>query len=120
MWKNLYMDDKFKIINLIKKLIDDFDKYLTNFPNKEIELKKEIYNTSYNMLKIVYEANTTYNINKKIDIQDKCISYIKYLDYLINRCYNKTIINSKKYLKFGDDLDYILRYINGWRKKTRA
>ena len=55
------MNDNFNITNLIKKLIIDFDKYLINFPNKDIELKREIFNTSYNMLKITYEANTTYN-----------------------------------------------------------
>ena len=59
------MKDKFYIINLIKKLIQDFDKYLTNFPHKDIELKKEIMNTSYEMLKITYEANITYNQEKR-------------------------------------------------------
>ena len=59
------MKDKFYIINLIKKLIQDFDKYLTNFPHKDIELKKEIMNTSYEMLKITYEANITYNKEKR-------------------------------------------------------
>lgn len=114
------MKDKFYITNLIKNLINDFDKYLTNFPNKEIEIKREIMNTSYNMLKITYEANTTYDINKRIDIQDKVISYIKYLDYLVNSCYEKHIINSKKYLKFGENLDYLLKYIIAWRKSSRA
>ena len=114
------MNDNFKITNLIKKLIIDFDKYLINFPNKDIELKREIFSTSYNMLRITYEANTTYNKEKRIDIQEKLISYIKYLDFLINRCYEKTIINSKRYLKFGENLDYLLKYINGWINKTRA
>ena len=104
------MKDKFYIINLIKKLIQDFDKYLTNFPHKDIELKKEIMNTSYEMLKITYEANITYNKEKRRDIQDKIISNIKYLDFLINNCYDKKIINSKKYLRFGENLDYLLKY----------
>ncbi len=112
------MKDKFYINNLIKKLINDFDKYLTNFPNKEIELKREIKNTSLEMLKISYEANTTFDLNKRIDIQDKIISYIKYLDYLVNDCYDKKIINNKKYIKFGENLDYLLRYIIKWRKVT--
>lgn len=112
------MNDKFYITNIIKNIINDFDKYLTNFPNKEIEIKREIMNTSYNMLKITYEANTTYNKNKRIDIQDKIISYIKYLDYLVNSCYNKKIINNKKYLIFGENLDYLLKYILSWRNKT--
>lgn len=114
------MKDKFYIINLIKKLIIDFDKYLTNFPHKDIELKKEIMNTSYEMLKETYEANVTYNNEKRIDLQDKIISSIKYLDFLINNCYDKQIINSKKYLRFGENLDYLLRYINGWRNSSRA
>lgn len=114
------MKDKFYITNLIKELTNDFDKYLTNFPHKEIELKKAIMTTCYDMLKITYEANTTYDINKRIDIQDKIISYIKYLDYLVNCCYDKKIINSKKYLRFGERLDYLLRHVNAWRKQSRA
>ena len=110
------MKDKFYVIELIKKLTDNFDKYLTNFPHKEIELKKEIMFTSYQMIKISYEANTTFNLEKRIDIQDKLISYIKYLDYLINVCYNKHIVNSKRYLKFEESLDYLLRYVIKWRK----
>lgn len=112
--------DKFIIINLIKELINNFDKYLTNFPHEFIELKKNIMNTSYEMLKITYEANNTYDINKRIDIQDKLISDIKYLDFLINQCYDKKIINSKKYLRFGENLEYLLRYLFAWRNKTRA
>lgn len=114
------MKDKFYVTNLIKNLINSFDKYLTNFPHKEIELKKEIMFTSYHMLQIAFEANTTFDINKRIDIQDKIISYIKYLDYLVNVCYDKKIINSKRYLKFGENLDYLLKYVIGWQKSSRA
>ncbi len=110
--------DKFYIINLVRNLILDFDKYLTNFPHIYIELKKEIMNTSYEMLRITLEANETYSMNKRIDYQDKIIANIKYLDFLINSCYDKKIINSKKYLKFGSNLDYILKYIYAWRNKS--
>ena len=82
------MKDNFIITKQIKNLISDFDRYLTNFPHKEIELKREIMNTSYEMLKITIEANTTYNNNNRTDIQDKIIYYIKYLDFLVHFCYN--------------------------------
>lgn len=62
------MKDKFYIINLIKNLINDFDKYLVCFPNRNIEFKRKIMNASYDMLMILYEVNTTYNIDKRIDI----------------------------------------------------
>ena len=101
------MKDNFVITNLIKKLIKDFDTYLTNFPHKEIELKREIMNTSYDN-------------NKRLDIQDKIISYIKYLDFLVNCCFEKKIINGKKYIRFGENLDYLLRHVLGWRKTSRA
>ena len=42
------------------------------------------------------------------------------LDYLINKCYDKKIINSKKYLRFGNLLEKILRYTISWQNKTRA
>ncbi len=114
------MKDKFYITTLIKKLIHDFGEYLTNFPHKEIELKRELISTSYQMLKLALEANTTFDLNKRIDYQDKIISDIQYLDFLINVCYEKKIINSKRYLKFGENLDYLLKYMIGWRKSSRA
>lgn len=114
------MKDKFYIVELEKNLIKNFDKYLTNFPKREIELKKEILSTAYDMLKITLEANTSFNDKKRVDIQEKLIASIKYLDFLANRCYEKEIINSKKYLRFGNELEYLLRYIIKWREKTRA
>lgn len=59
--------NKFYIVNLVQNLIMDFDNYLTNFPHMYIELKKEIMNTSYEMLKITLEANETYYLDKRID-----------------------------------------------------
>lgn len=113
-------NSKFYIIKLVQNLIIDFDRYLTNFPHAYIELKREIMKASYEMLKITLEANETYSLDKRVDYQDKIISSIKYLDFLINRCYDKKIINSKKYLKFGSNLDYLLKYIYAWRNKSRA
>lgn len=111
---------KFYIITLVQNLIIDFDKCLTNFPHIYIELKKEIMNTSYEMLRITIEANETYSLEKRIDYQDKIIANIKYLDFLINSCYDKKIIHNKKNLKFGSNLDYLLKYIYAWRNKSRA
>ena len=62
-------NEKFIIINLIKELIDSFDKYLTNFPKSEIELKHFIYETCYEMLKLTYEAN-------QINLNSYLCSYI--------------------------------------------
>lgn len=56
--------DKFQVINLTKELILVVEKNLTNFPKSEIELKKNIRNSSYDMLLIAYEANVTVDLDQ--------------------------------------------------------
>ena len=74
------MKENFKIINLTKDLLDKFDKYLTNFPNKDIELKKDIYTTSYEMLKLLYECNSSNDLKLRVVLKDKLVSYVKFCE----------------------------------------
>ena len=53
--------------------------------------------------------------NKKV-LLEKIISKIKVLDFLLNLCYDKMIINNKKYTKFGEKIDDIIKYTIGWKK----
>lgn len=112
--------EKFKIINLVKDLIISIDRNLTNFPKKEIELKQEIKKTTYNLLYIVYEGNVTTNMSKRENLQENAIAKLKYLDFLINLCYDKLIINGKKYLKFGENIENIIRYIVAWKNANNT
>lgn len=111
--------EKFKIIELVKAMIDDIDKYIVNFPNKELELKRRLKDSAYELLLITYEANVTSDVNHKLLLEERAISLIKFLDFLINQCYDKQIINSKKYFRFGESLDNIVRYFAGWIKSTK-
>ena len=110
--------EKFKIANLVKELALIIDKNLINFPKKEVELKHKIKEANYNLLLIIYEANTTTDLDYRIKLQEKAIAMVKYLDFLINLCYDKQIINGKKYIKFGEKLDIIIRYILAWKNVT--
>ena len=101
--------EKFVVINEIRELIVKVDKYLVNFPKKEIEIKQEISKSSKEMLLLAYEANSSDNIEHRKTLQEKIIARIKYIDFLINLCYAKQIINAKRYLKFGESLEYILK-----------
>ena len=40
-------EEKFKVINFIRELVIYIDKYLDNFPKKDIEIKNTIINLSY-------------------------------------------------------------------------
>lgn len=111
--------EKFRIIELVKELINVVDKYLVNFPNKEIELKRKIKESSYELLLITYEANITVDSLRRNHLQERGIALIKFIDFLINQCYDKQIINSKRYFKFGELLENILKHFVGWNNSSR-
>ena len=110
-------EEKFKIINFIRELIVYIDRHMDNFPRKEIEIKNRIRNISFDLLEIAYTANETKE-NKENYI-NQIIAKVKVLDFLFNLCYEKQIINYKRYIKFGEKLDDILKYTIGWKKSTQ-
>ena len=109
-------EEKFKIIQYIRELILNIDNNLDNFPKKDIELKNRIRNSSYDLLEIAYEANTIREKDEKLNLLYKLIAKLKFVDFLINICYDKQIINNKRYLKFGEKIDDISKFTTGWIK----
>ena len=83
-------EEKFKVINFIRELIIYIDKYLNNFPKKDIEIKNRIKNLSYDLLELAYKANISEE--NKIKYINEMIAKIKVLDFFINLCYDKEII----------------------------
>ena len=108
--------EKFKIIQSIRELLLLIDKQMDNFPKKDIELKNRIRNNSYDILEIAYEANSVEDINYKKTLLQKMIAKIKIVDFLLNLSYDKQIITQKKYFKFGDKMDDIVKFTMGWIK----
>lgn len=108
-------EEKFKVINYIRNLLVVIDNELDNFPKKDIEIKNRIRNNSYDLLEIVYYANNIQDRLQKKNMLDQAIAKIKILDFLINLCYDKKIINTKKYIKFGNKMDEIIKYLIGWK-----
>ena len=108
--------EKFKVINFIRELILYIDSNLDNFPKKDIELKNRIRNNSYDLLELAYKANVKTNQEEKRNLLEEIIAKVKIIDFLLNLCYEKQIINRKKYVKFGEKMDDILKYTLGWIK----
>ena len=109
-------EEKFKIIQFIRELIINIDNNLDNFPKKDIELKNRIRNISYDLLEIAYQANTTNRKDEKLLLLENLIAKLKVLDFLLNICYEKMIINNKRYVKFGEKIDDIAKFTTGWVK----
>ena len=111
--------EKFKVINFVRELLVNIDKHLDNFPKKDIEIKNRLRNASYDLLELIYEANAIENKEEKMRIINKCIAKIKVIDFLINLSYDKEIINNKRYIKFGEALNDIIKYLTGWKKSIQ-
>lgn len=108
-------EEKFKVIEHIRELIVYMDKHLNNFPKKDIEIKNKLKEESYELLEVAYKANIT-SQEKKEELIEDMIAKVKVIDFLLNLCYDKEIINSKRYVKFGQRLDDIIKYATGWKK----
>lgn len=112
-------EEKFKVIQFIRELILYIENNLENFPKKDIELKNRLRNASYDLIEISYLANTVSNKEYRVELLEHIIAKIKVLDFLLNLCYEKEIINSKKYAKFGMKMDDIIKYTSGWLKNLK-
>lgn len=108
--------EKFKILQHIRELLILIDNEMDNFSKKDIELKNRIRNNSFDKLKLAYEANTITDVQLKINLLLKLLAKLKIIDFLLNLSYDKKIITSKKYIKFGNKIGDILKYANGWIK----
>lgn len=110
-------EEKFKVIQYTREFIIEIEKELENFPRKDIEIKSKIRNNSFELLEILYEANTIIGENRpKKELLEKAIAKVKIIDFLINISYDKNLINNKKYIRLGEKLDNIIKYIVGWIK----
>ena len=106
--------EKFKIIEFIRQLIIAIDKEMENFPKKDNELKSRIRSNSYDILELIYEANSSQNVELKISLIQKILAKVKVIDFLLNLSYDREIITSKKYLKLANRIDDITKYAPGW------
>lgn len=108
--------EKFKIIQFIRELILYVDTSLENFPKKDVEIKNRIRNISYDLLEVAYKANETADKEYKMKLVEEVFAKVKVLDFFINLCYDKKIVNEKRYVKIGNIIGDIIKYSVGWYK----
>ena len=83
--------------------------------NGNIEIKNRIRINTYDILELAYLANETKSIEEKNKLLSQIIAKIKIIDFLLNLSYDKMLINSKKYVKLGEKIDDIIKYVVGWK-----
>ena len=89
---------------------------LENFPKKDLEIKRRIKDSSYELLELVYQANMLEEVKDKKYLLVKAIAKVKMIDFLINLSYDRELLPQKKYIKLSEKLDDIIKYISGLLK----
>lgn len=83
----------FKIVKNIKLFIYSIDNIVINIPNKDRVIKERLYNTSYDILYLVYRCN--YKSENKNEYYKDILSNISMLDFYLERCLKNKYINNK-------------------------
>ncbi|MDD7131791.1 MAG: four helix bundle protein [Firmicutes bacterium] len=104
----------FMIVKNIKLFIYNLDNIVVNIPNRDKLIKDRLYNTSYEVLHLVYRCN--YNSNKKEEYYKDILSNISMLDFYLERCLKNKYISSRSCEKLSKDLLKITKMIYGWIK----
>ena len=106
------INDKLLIATRIKKTIIYVEDTLDNYPHKNIEIKKNISSSLYEMLKSVYLANV--NCDREYN-QNNALVMLQMVDFYLLLSYKKKIISQKKFEGIIKHLDEISKMITGWK-----
>lgn len=101
----------FKIVKNIKLFIYSIDNIVINIPNKDRVIKERLYNTSYDILYLVYRCN--YNSDNKNEYYKDILSKISMLDFYLERSLKNKYINNKVCEKLSNNLLAITKMIYG-------
>ena len=102
------MKDSLLIASKYKKTIEYIFKITDNYPNKYMDLKSRIINTSFDILENIYIINNNSNYKECL------IPKIKMLDYMMYLSYKYNIITKKKYETISNYLLELIKMIHSW------
>ncbi len=109
------MNEKFIIAIKMKSLITSLNEIIVNYPRSEFVLKDRVTNVGYDILELIYLANTK---EDRLEIQKEIIVKICMLDFYLEVSYNKKIISVKKLKSISLKLNEIKKLTYGWVKSS--
>lgn len=108
------MNNDFMIVKNIKKFIFELDVIVVNIPNRDKLLKDRLYNTSYDILYLVYRCN--YKSDNRREYYKDILSNISMLDFYLERGLKNKYFNSRTCERLSNELLKITKMIYGWIK----
>ncbi len=112
-------NDKFLILDKIKKFILSLEKVVVTFPKKDIISRNMIYNDALELLELVIKAN--YENDKKIkhNYQINALAKIHKIDFYLERAYHLKYISERICQNKGNELLVITKMIYKWCQNER-
>ena len=89
------MNDRFLIVKRIKEFIFSIDNLIINLLRKEFIIKDRLLSDSFNVLELIYVANS----NNSKEIKISILSKISMIDFYLEYLYEKKIISKKICMK---------------------
>ena len=113
-WKSLSkMKQEFKLVVNMKKFVLGLPLFLENFPKKQKVLKDRMLNTGFEILELIYYANT---ITDKEQEQKKIIAKYSMLDFYLEYAYKNKYITEKQMMRKAKELNALIKMTYGWIK----
>ena len=106
------MNNEFKLIVLFKDYIESFNKYLVNYPNKDI-IRNRIININLDILELIYLTNL---LDDRKDNQVIILSKINMLNYYLEVSLKNKYLSIKVFNNLSNKLEVITKMIYGWIK----
>ncbi len=87
------MEIKFKLLSNTEKLIAYMNRWIPNFPKKEVVLRRNIEQNEYELIECVFG----YNIQQSARIKEKYLKdyliKLSMFDFYVRQCYHKRYIS---------------------------
>lgn len=103
-------NNDFKILIKYKEFLNELDRYLENVPRKDMYFKDKIRREALNNLEIIMLASIDNNKALYPFIKSK----IGFLDFMLERLFNKRYISEKALYSLSQRLVEINKMVNGW------
>ena len=107
-------NNKFLILEKIKKYIISLEKIIVTFPKKDIITRNMIYNDSLQLLELVCKANYEQNKDLKHQYQIEALAKINKIDFYLERAYKLKYISEKNLVIKSNELIKINKMIYSW------
>lgn len=109
-----FNQNRFQIINNIKKFIIGLEKIILTIPKKDIITRNMIYNDALILLELVFEANYEKDLNLRHQFQIEALAKISKIDFYLERAYKLKYISEKQVTKKADELLNINKMLYAW------